>query len=56
MSKLPLKCRKCGTLSMQRTRRHGFLARRVLPLFGFYPWKCELCGTISFRRVRSQRK
>jgi hypothetical protein len=35
-----------------RINRNGFMQRRVLGLFGIYPWKCGSCGSVFLYRRR----
>jgi len=36
-------------------KRHGFLQKKVYPMFGYYPWECALCRHINFFKARGQR-
>ncbi len=38
-----------------RVNRNGFLQRRVLWMFGYYPWKCGNCGSTFLYRKRGKR-
>jgi transposase-like protein len=48
-------CPICKSNSAMRINRNGFLQRRVLGIFGFYPWKCGSCGSVFLYRKRGQR-
>jgi len=39
----PFECPRCGSEHMKRTRREGFLKRRICSIFGYYPWRCTKC-------------
>lgn len=44
-------CPTCKASTAVRVNRNGFLQRRILSRFGFYPWKCGECGcTFLFRK------
>jgi predicted RNA-binding Zn-ribbon protein involved in translation (DUF1610 family) len=45
-------CPKCNSLDIHRIKRRGFWQRRVLPLFGIYPWRCSECRKSSYLRTR----
>jgi DNA-directed RNA polymerase subunit RPC12/RpoP len=39
-----MQCKQCGQNGrMLRTRRTGFLEKRIYAIFGFYPWICSQC-------------
>jgi hypothetical protein len=38
-----------------RVNRNGFWQRRVLGVFGYYPWKCGACGISFLYRKRGIR-
>ena len=40
---------------MRRVARVGFLQRRVLPLFGLYPWECPICREVKILHKRGKR-
>ena len=48
-------CPKCKSNSAMRINRNGFLQRKVLGIFGFYPWKCGACGAAFIFRKRGNR-
>jgi transposase-like protein len=52
---LDVVCPACKNRTAMRINRNGFLQRRVLGLFGIYPWKCGSCGTAFLYRKRGQR-
>jgi hypothetical protein len=44
-------CPVCKESTARRVNRDGFLQRKVLVIFGMYPWKCGACGsTFLYRR------
>jgi hypothetical protein len=44
-------CPTCHSCTAMRINRNGFLQRKVLRIFGIYPWKCGACGSnFLFRR------
>jgi hypothetical protein len=47
-------CRICGDPSSHRCKRHGFLQKRIYPIFGLYPWECLTCGTVILYRARKE--
>jgi hypothetical protein len=51
----PVTCTKCGASAAIRINRSGFMERRVLGYFGYYPWKCGECGRVFFFRSRGSR-
>jgi len=48
-------CPTCKGMTAMRVNRNGFMQRRVLGFFGYYPWKCGSCGTTFLYRQRGQR-
>jgi hypothetical protein len=48
-------CIWCGSKGLRRVHRTGFLRRRILPLFGFYPWECMSCRRKSLIRDDGRR-
>jgi len=50
-----LVCPDCGARQLRRMKRHGFLQKKVYPMFGYYPWECALCRHINFFKARGQR-
>ena len=48
-------CPTCRAAVAMRVNRNGFLQRRVLGLFGVYPWKCGACGAAFLYRRRGIR-
>ena len=51
-----LPCPDCKVVSMRRISRKGFLQKRVLSLFGLYPWECYQCREIRMLHERGMRK
>jgi hypothetical protein len=51
----PVICLKCGGGIAIRINRSGFLQRKVLSHFGYYPWKCGACGRVFLVRRRGER-
>jgi predicted RNA-binding Zn-ribbon protein involved in translation (DUF1610 family) len=49
-------CPECGLEGLRRIGRHGFLRRKLWPLFGLYPWECRHCGKVTLRRSRGVRQ
>lgn len=45
-------CDECGSDTVGRIFRKGFLQKRIYPLFGFYPWRCKGCGLRLMLRKR----
>jgi DNA-directed RNA polymerase subunit RPC12/RpoP len=45
-------CPKCRYDAIERSKRKGFLEKKIFSLFGYYPWRCEGCSTRFFLRVR----
>lgn len=45
-------CRICGQFTLGRVARRGFWQRRILALFGLYPWQCMTCGSSKWMRKR----
>jgi len=43
-------CPTCPLGEMRRLNRRGFWERRVLSLFGYYPWECVLCRKRRYRK------
>lgn len=41
--KKKLRCPNCRREQLARIARHGFLRRKLFPVFGFYPWECAIC-------------
>jgi len=50
-----VECPTCKANVAMRINRDGFLQRRVLTLFGLYPWKCGACGAGFLYRSRGLR-
>jgi hypothetical protein len=48
-------CPACKSTAAMRINRTGFMQRKVLGLFGIYPWKCGSCGTTFLCRRRGHR-
>lgn len=48
-------CPNCSACSAMRINRNGFLQRRILGWFGYYPWKCGSCGSTFLYRRRGVR-
>jgi hypothetical protein len=47
-----IKCPTCKGNVAMRVNRNGFMQRRVLTYFGYYPWKCGACGASFLYRSR----
>jgi len=45
-------CPTCKADVAMRVNRNGFWQRKVLGLFGYYPWKCGACGIVFLYRRR----
>jgi hypothetical protein len=41
---------------MRRVSRHGFLEKKIYPLFGLYPWECGYCRMVKLFRNRGPRR
>jgi hypothetical protein len=41
---------------MRRVGRHGFLEKKIFPLFGFYPWECGSCRIVKLFKNRGSRR
>lgn len=48
------RCSKCSS-TMRRLSRKGFLAKKILPHFGYYPWECPVCRETLFYKDRGIR-
>jgi len=53
--KVEMVCPKCQSSRMHRLRREGFLEKKVVPLFGYFPWRCSDCKAELFLRARNDR-
>jgi len=51
-----VKCPGCGSDHPRRVERKGFLQKKILPMFGYYPWLCGACKTNFLVRKRYRRK
>jgi hypothetical protein len=51
-----MKCPKCRIEGLYRIERHGFLRRKIWPLFGLYPWECKHCRKVTLLRSRGVRQ
>jgi len=49
-------CPQCGIDMMHRVERRGLWQKRILPLFGYYPWRCNRCGTALMLHKRKRAK
>ncbi|HEY3628107.1 MAG TPA: hypothetical protein VGL00_17595, partial [Terracidiphilus sp.] len=49
-------CPKCKRSAMRRVGRHGFLEKKIFPLFGFYPWECGSCRIVKLFKNRGSRR
>lgn len=47
-------CKFCQSTDVFRIARYGFLQKKVLSLFGRYPWECPHCRRISLLPDRGQ--
>jgi rubredoxin len=45
-------CPKCNFDQPRRMPRMSWLARRVMPYFGCYPWECPMCRIQFYRKNR----
>jgi ribosomal protein L37AE/L43A len=54
-SKGALVCPTCGTLTLRRVARKGFMQRVIYARFGFYPWKCSGCEAAQLIKNRGAR-
>jgi hypothetical protein len=48
-----MRCPKCRFEGMTRTKRRGIFEKRILPLFGCFPWRCPACDKQTWLRLRS---
>ena len=48
----PMKCKVCGSRTLRREPRRGFLRKMLLSWFGFFPWRCEDCYAVRIYRAR----
>lgn len=55
-SGLRVECPGCGSHHPHRLERRGFLQKKILPLFGYYPWLCGVCKNSFLIRKRYRRK
>lgn len=51
-----LQCPYCGTMTMRREKRHGWLEQKLLPRLGLYPWECSQCRESRYFRDRGGKK
>jgi ssDNA-binding Zn-finger/Zn-ribbon topoisomerase 1 len=49
-------CPACGTQTLRRTAREGFMQRAIYPRFGYYPWKCSGCQAVQLIKNRGARR
>jgi len=49
-------CPKCGFNQPRRLPRASWLERRLLPVFGCFPWECPLCRIHFYRKNRIDRE
>jgi hypothetical protein len=47
-----MECPNCQYEEIERSKRRGFVEKRIYSLFGFYPWRCVGCGWRFFIRAR----
>jgi len=47
-------CPKCSFNQPRRMPRESWIARRVMPFFGYYPWECPLCRIQFFHKSRAE--
>ncbi len=47
-----LKCKTCGAPHMRRLHLRGFLVKRLLAFFGYFPWECPVCRIPLYIRER----
>jgi hypothetical protein len=47
-----MKCPRCQYYGVERSKRRGFLEKRIMSLFGYYPWRCAGCSNRFFLRIR----
>jgi len=40
---------------MRRLPRAGFWQKRVMPMFGYFPWECPLCRKLIYLKKRGKR-
>lgn len=50
-----LLCPTCGTQTLRRTSREGFMQRAIFARFGYFPWKCSGCHVIRLIKNRGMR-
>jgi ribosomal protein L37AE/L43A len=55
-SKGALVCPICGTQTLHRVSRTGFMQRVVFSRFGYYPWKCSSCKNAQLMKHRGERR
>lgn len=48
-------CPTCGTQTLRRTSRKGFMQRVIYPRFGYYPWECSRCNVAQLIKNRGAR-
>jgi DNA-directed RNA polymerase subunit RPC12/RpoP len=49
-----MRCRKCGTGQLVRTKRHGWVEKQVYTRLGMYPWLCKGCKTRVMLKVKEE--
>jgi hypothetical protein len=50
-----MQCPKCSEEDvMRRMERVGWLEKKFLPIFGFYPWECSGCRKRSMMKDRGE--
>jgi rubredoxin len=49
-------CPKCSFDQPRRMPRESWMARRIMPYFGCYPWECPLCRVHFYRKNRVERE
>lgn len=51
-----VQCPGCGSRHPHRLERRGFLQKKILPTFGYYPWMCGACKMQFLVRKRYRTK
>jgi hypothetical protein len=51
-----LVCPACGTQTLRRTARDGFMQRIIYSSFGYFPWKCSKCKIVELIKNRGKRR
>jgi hypothetical protein len=53
-SKSDMEYPDCGIKYLRRVYRRGFLQKRVMAFFGYYPWECPVCRIPHYLRGRRE--